>query len=341
MPASVDVLGPELSRSGIPVRTPGSMLTRWCQHACVCVVGAVLNVGEAADGIDPQSQINLVVKSDLPSGNGFAAAFPGDAGLSRNSDVIFADDFESGKLGAGWDETRNDKGKVLTLVAPGAEARFGKQCLRVEAHLGTDTGGGLTKWFESADSVFIRFHTRFDADCDYVHHFVTLRANKSLHGGDKWSGFGGAGLKPEGSERFSTAIEPWGNWGRWPAPGRWNFYSYWHEMAPSKDGKYWGNSYSLPAAALIPRGRWICVEFMLKPNTPGQPDGEQAFWIDGALQGHWKGFNWRKTELLKANALTLEAYVTDRWTKHPENVVCFDNVVIARRYVGPTAGPND
>jgi hypothetical protein len=30
-----------------------------------------------------------------------------------------------------------------------------------------------------------------------------------------------------------------------------------------------------------------------KHNTPSQPDGEQAFWIDGALQGHWKGFNWR------------------------------------------------
>ena len=57
------------------------------------------------------------------------------------------------------------------------------------------------------------------------------------------------------------------------------------------------------------------------------------------LQGHWKGINWRKTAELKANALTLESYITDRWTKHPTNVVCFDNVVIARRYIGPTAWP--
>jgi hypothetical protein len=142
-------------------------------------------------------------------------------------------------------------------------------------------------------------------------------------------------LKPEGTERFSTAIEPWGNWGRWPAPGRWNFYSYWHEMEISKDGKYWGNSFGVPAAPVIPRGRWFCVEFMLKHNTPGQPDGEQAFWIDGALQGHWKGINWRKTASLKANALTLESYITDRWTTNPVNVVFFDNVVLARRYIGP------
>ena len=65
-------------------------------------------------------------------------------------------------------------------------------------------------------------------------------------------------------------------------------------MTPSKDGKYWGNSFGVPTAPLISRDRWICVEFMLKHNTPGLPDGEQAFWIDGELQGHWKGINWRK-----------------------------------------------
>ena len=296
---------------------------------------AVFAMVGAALGGDPEGAANLAGKKELPSGNGLAAQFLGDAGLKAHADVIFADDFETGAIGAGWDETGNKSGKVLQF-APGDNAvGLGQRCLRVEAHLGKDTGGGLTKWFESADTIFIRFYTKFDQGCDYVHHFVTLRANKGLRGGDKWSGFGGAGLKPEGSDRFSTAIEPWGNWGRFPAPGRWNFYSYWHEMEPSKDEKYWGNSYGVPTAPVIPHDQWICVEFMLKHNTPGQPDGEQAFWIDGALQGHWKGFNWRKTASLKANALTLESYITDRWTKNPVNVVSFDNVVVARRYIGP------
>ena len=296
-------------------------------------------VGGTALGGDPQGAANLVASSKLPGGAGLAAQFPGDIGLKTHADVIFADDFENGAIGQGWDETGNKDGKVLTWGAPGETAGLGKRCLRVEAHLGRDTGGGLTKWFEPTDTVFIRFYTRFETGCDYVHHFVTLRANKGLHGSDRWSGFGGAGLKPEGGERFSTAIEPWGNWGRSPAPGRWNFYSYWHAMEVSKDGKYWGNSYGVPAAPAIPHDRWICVEFMLKHNTPGQPDGEQAFWIDGVPQGHWKGFNWRITAALKANALTLESYVTDRWTKNPVNVVSFDNIVIARRYIGPVARP--
>lgn len=293
-------------------------------------------VTAALAGGDPEGKANVAAESTLAAGPGLAAAFPGDAGLAKHADVIFADDFETGELGATWDEARNDGRKVLSFAEPGPSAPLGKRCLRVEATLGQNTGGGLTKWFQPADTVFIRFYVRFAEACDYVHHFVTLRANKGLTGKDKWSGFGGAGLKPEGDERFSTAIEPWGNWGKFPPPGRWNFYSYWSEMTASPDGKFWGNSFAVPAAPPIPRGKWICVEFMLKHNTPGEADGEQAFWIDGTLQGHWKGIAWRKSPALMANALTLESYVTDRWTKHPVNVVEFDNAVIARGYIGPS-----
>jgi hypothetical protein len=277
---------------------------------------------------------NLAARSDLPQGPGLVARFPADAGIASLPAVIFSDDFESGELGARWDEKGAGKGKALSF-APADDPVCGRRCLKVEARLGENQGDGLTKWFEPVPRVFVRFYVRFDTNCDYVHHFVTLRANKGLRGADKWSGFGGAGLRPAGDERFSTALEPWGNWARWPAPGKWNFYSYWHEMRPSGDGKYWGNSFLPESQEVIPKGRWLCAEFMLKHNTPGQPDGEQAFWIDGHLLGHWRGINWRTDGSLQANALTLESYVTDRWTRNPTNTVYFDNLVIAREYIGP------
>jgi len=280
---------------------------------------------------------NTAAQSTLPQGPGLAARFKADSGIAAHAAVIFADDFETGDLGTRWDEQSPSKAKALSFaLADGGVC--GQRCLKVEARLGENQGGGLTKWFEPAERIFVRFYVRFDPGCDYVHHFVTLRANKGLQGGDKWSGFGGAGLRPAGDERFSTALEPWGNRGRWPAPGKWNFYSYWHEMHVSPDGKYWGNSFLPEPQEVIPKDRWICVEFMLKQNSPGQPDGEQACWIDGHLLGHWSGISWRKNESLKANALTLESYVTDRWTKNPTNIVYFDNLVIAREYIGP-AGP--
>jgi hypothetical protein len=287
-----------------------------------------------ATGAESRAFTNTVAQSALPQGPGLAAAFKADSGIEKHSAVIFAENFESGELGARWDDQSSAKEKALSF-APAIDEICGRRCLRVEARLGDNHGGGLTKWFGPADRIFVRFYVRFDPACDYVHHFVTLRANKGLRGGDKWSGFGGAGERPVGDERFSTALEPWGNWARWPAPGKWNFYSYWHEMNASPDGKYWGNSFLPESQPVIQKDRWVCAEFMLKHNTPGQPDGEQAFWIDGRLLGHWTGINWRKTESLKANALTLESYVTDRWTKNTTNVIYFDNVVIAREYIGP------
>ncbi len=302
-------------------------------YSAICPLIVAASIAAAVPGADERFP-NLASTSALPRGAGFAATFKADAGVAQHPGVIFADDFEDPSLGARWDERSSDAGRALSLV-PADDAACGRQCLKVEARLGENQGGGLTRWFEPADPVFIRFYVRFDPTCDYIHHFVTLRANKGLRGGERWSGFGGAGVRPAGDERFSTALEPWGNWGRWPAPGRWNLYSYWHEMEVSRDGKYWGNSFQVEPQGNIPRDRWICAEFMLKHNTPGRADGEQAFWIDGRLLGHWRGINWRKTGGLKANALTLESYVTDRWTKNPTNIVYFDNLVIAHQYVGP------
>ena len=79
----------------------------------------------------------------------------------------------------------------------------------------------------------------------------------------------------------------------------------------------------------IPRNRWICAEFMVKHNTPGLPDGGQAFWIDGELRGHWAGIDWRKTAGLQANALTVETYVTER-RPQPESVAAASLLRVAR-----------
>jgi hypothetical protein len=327
-------------RGARPANPERSRLERGFAQTILLLAGflLLLTTDPAEAAADPAGARNLAGSSALPRGDGFARGFAGDLELASHPAVIFADNFEAGGLGERWDSGRDAEGKVLTLIPPELmDGRLGSKILRVTATLGENTGGGLTKWFESADRLFIRFMVRFDEDCDYVHHFCTLRANKGLQGKDRWSGFGGAGLRPNGDERFSTALEPWGNWGRWPAPGQWNFYSYWHEMEASPDRKFWGNAFRPETQPNIRKGEWINAEFMLKHNTPGQADGEQAYWIDGELRGHWLNISWRTSASLEANAFTLESYVTDRWTKHPVNIVDFDNVVIAKDYIGPVA----
>lgn len=284
----------------------------------------------AGEGIVDQTQT-----SSLPRGAGLAQAYPADLKLSGDERVIFADDFEAGDF-AKWDEHTRDESIVALIADPSADPRMGSRSLRVVATLGENTGGGATKWFEPSDPLFVRYYVKFAADCDYTHHMVRIRANKGLRGQDKWSGFGQAGTRPRGDERFVTGIEPWGGNRRYPPPGRWNFYSYWPEMKASGDGKYWGNQFMPEGSSDIVRDEWVCIEVMVKHNTPGERDGEQAFWVDGELRGHWTGFLWRTSPTLWANSVALESYVTDRWTRNKINTVYFDNVVIAKDYIGPT-----
>jgi len=295
-------------------------------------------------GGDEAGRRNLAEQRLLPQDDGLAQRYPGDRGLAKDPEVLFFEDFESVDFRRHWPDIRDPEQQVLARVgSPLTPLPEPNHALQVTATLSVNTGGGLTVWFEPTPQVFIRFYVRFAPECDYIHHFCTLRANKAIRGREAWSGFGGAGVKPVGDERFSTAIEPYGDWGKLPAPGKWNFYSYWYQMAPSPDGKHWGNAFRPADQALIPRGQWICVEMMLRHNTPGKSDGEQAFWIDGKLLGHWNQISWRTSDQLWANAFTLESYVTDRWTSHEQNVVWFDQVVIAKSYIGPLAspGPND
>jgi hypothetical protein len=54
---------------------------------------------------------NIANQKRLPGGRGFAADFPGDAGINKQAEVLFADDFETGDIGATWDGTSNKKAK--------------------------------------------------------------------------------------------------------------------------------------------------------------------------------------------------------------------------------------
>ena len=275
----------------------------------------------------------------LPEGEGFASKYPCDAGIGSDPRVVFCEDFESGRLNK-WDV--NQLPKSTEVVSAPGNAAFGKMAVQMTAARGGSTGGGLIKIIKPGhEKLHARFYVKFAAADGYTHHFVHLmgRTDKA----DLWSGFGGAGRKPSGDATFSTGIEPNFDWGRNPPPGKWMFYTYWHEMKSR-----WGTGFH-PRSGQIPRGKWICIEFMIKCNTPGEKDGTQAVWVDGRLAGFFEGFNWRTSAEVKVGTLWLLHYVTDRAFQHTEaharkhvkdvdlkeHRVWFDNIVVATDYVGP------
>ena len=274
--------------------------------------------------------------------SGVAAKHPGDAGIAGDPDVLFADNFESGDMKK-WDQQR---GRVVMTET---QANSGRWCVQMPMERGRNHGGDAIKWFmPGADAVYARLYVKFSPDYQYNHHFVWLGANQRTN---KWSAFGKAGLKPNGTY-YSTGMEPWFAWGKNPPPGEVNLYTYYLDMErDQKMDKYWGNGFFPPGPGkgtaagqdrIIPKlNEWQCWEFMIQANTaPDKADGRQAMWVDGKLAGEFTGIRWRNDLDLKVNCFWLEHYgydegdPTKQYWKDSQSV-WFDDLVVARRYIGP------
>lgn len=273
---------------------------------------------------------------------GLASKYPGDLGIANDPDVLFSDNFESGDMKK-WDEKR---GRVLMTEE---KPNSGRWSVQMPMERGKNHGGDSIKWFmPGADTVYARVYVKFSPDYQYNHHFIWLGANQRTN---KWSAFGKAGLKPNGTY-YSTGMEPWFAWGKNPSPGEINLYSYYLDMEPDrKMNKYWGNGFFPPGPGkgtpagehrYIPKlDEWQCWEFMIQANTaPDRADGRQAMWIDGKLIGEFTGIRWRNDMDLRVNCFWLEHYgydegdPTKQYWKDSQSV-WFDDLVVARRYIGP------
>lgn len=305
--------------------------------------------------------MGIVHGQETNASHGLAQQYPGDVGLAQDSNVIFAEDFESGSLdtvAARWESVTNRE--IMALSPDTPSGSHGGHSLLMSHVGGSSTGGHLyRRLLPGYDKLHMRFYVKFDPDCAPIHHFVHVGG---YYPATAWPQ-GGAGTRPSGDERFSTGVESFGD--AW----RWDFYSYWMGMRSSPDGHSWGHDFINDSALAVIRGRWICVELMMQMNDPvTASNGEQALWIDGKPwgkdgqrishlgpafpKGRWvwdsfipdpeggpfEGFRWRKTEELNLNFLWLLLYVTKAPPGHVSKV-WFDDIVVARQYIGPIVRP--
>lgn len=260
------------------------------------------------------------------------------AELQRPGTVLFSDGFDSQDSFKAYFEVGGLKEGWAKIVTDAAIVRGGKGALQLTAaaNAGNASGASVNYWFgpDGHDRVHIRYSIRFAADYDQGNLNHTGGGLAGVAGTNKWGGMGGAGIKPKGDDHFNSRLEAWRDWGRFAPPGYLFCYSYWMDMRIDKDGNYWGNMLG-PAEEerFVPeRGRWYCVELMVKANTVGQADGELAAWIDGKLALHYKGFRWRSTDAVKLKRASLAAYVHEA---RRDNTVWYDDFVVSTGYVGP------
>ncbi len=318
------------------------------------------------------SLYSQIEKSVLPEGYGLSLKYPRDKGIEKDTDVIFSENFEINSvsdLKKKWENIYNLE--IMSLSNDIPEGSDGRYSLLMTHIGGQSTGGHLyTRLLPGYNQLFIRFYVKFDSQCAPIHHFFhTGGYNPST----PWPQ-GGAGEKPNGDERFTIGVEPYGN--LW----QWDYYVYWMDMrgSPPK-GQTWGNSFIRNLKIKVEKDKWICVELMVKMNDPLEEyNGEMALWIDGKLVSHigkgfpkgkwiydkfllgeggkaikwndkkggpeyfdvqeggepFEGFRWRKDHKLKLNFIWVLLYIT----KAPEghiSKVWFDNIVVAKKYIGP------
>jgi hypothetical protein len=344
----------------------------WARAVAAIVFGALAAAVATGQSAAPIPAVQSAAQSPAPpparlpeADAGIARRYPGDRGIENDPNVVFVERFDEGSIDAlvhRWDTAARE---ALTF-SPDVPAGSGDAQSLLVTHVGGQgTGGQLYRRLPPGHKrLFARFYVKFDPDCAPIHHFGTHLGG--FNPPTPWPQ-GGAGERPRGDARFTTGVEPFGDdWG-------WDFYTYWQGMRVHGDGRYWGTPFLAGAKKPgVERGKWICVEMMVKLNDPpGASNGEQAFWIDGRLwradgqvashigpgfpRGRWtggwwspaaggegtfEGFRWRTSEELLINYVWAYVYITRAPSGH-ESKVWFDNIVVAREYIGPLAAAGE
>lgn len=325
----------------------------WTLSACVMILGAAVVQPCKGQGAPTGSS------EGQPAG-GLTSRYPLDAGLASDPAVIFAENFEAWSASAGqaaggrWNVRQNKTSR--THVTPGRIQQGevpgpGQQVLEIACWTdgsGSQVGGLSLKLGnyehrnenlgDGYDDLYVRYYLKLAADYRGVrNHGANLGGRDVTRNDAAWVGM--AGIRDVSTRGyFYSGVQPYGQEGSTEL--EMGFYSYHLD----KRGP-WGENYEMRRHVPIQPGVWYCVERHLKLNTvdparadPANADGIEELWIDGELTIRKVGVRFRRVPQLRTTLFSLETYYhglpkeLDR--DHPIRVY-FDNVVVARQYVGP------
>jgi hypothetical protein len=188
------------------------------------------------------------------------------------------------------------------------------------------------------DELFVRYYIKFDDKFRGMpNHGANLGGRDVSRPGSAWAGQ--AAIRDIASRGyFYSGLQPYGeNGSRELEMG---FYSYHLDKYDQ-----WGDSYEVQKHIPIKVGEWHCVERHMKLNSvsadgKANMDGVEELWVDGQLSIH-KAVRFRKTPVLRITFFALGMYYhalpKEYDAEHPIKVY-FDNLVIAREYIGPLGG---
>ena len=282
---------------------------------------------------------------------GIASKYVMDKGIGKDPDVIFHEDFEDEDLRArGWYDLHSWKKHLL--ITPEDKAT-GSKCIKIVYPKGT-----CGPWFRAPhfkhgiETMHVRYYRKWMDGWDWTGkgdgngHDTRLVANGPQLPKQAYKANDMTVLMMESCTHFN----PWrrGLFGLMLYTRRQHITDAIRTKRREEEaqghklrgGEWWLATTDRKRSPKSPPGRWFCVEYMGRMNTPGKADGEIKGWIDGKLYYHIK------------NTMIRDGSAKDatwrRWWVGPyfhggtnkEQWSYLDGLVIAKRYVGPMVKEN-
>ena len=266
--------------------------------------------------------------SRLNAQPGLSAKHPEDINIASAPQVLFATQFSNENWKNKW---QGGSRETVTLTKANEKQKFVPfhgQALSIETPKGEHYGASIEFPFAKTkdgepNEIFFRYYLRFGDSWNPT-------------GGGKLPGIGGTYGKAGWGGRPSNGLNGWSARGLFRAQkgGKTpiGFYCY-HAQMKGKYGENW--IWDRDDLGFLENNQWYCIEQHVRLNTIGKSDGILRAWIDGKLAFEKTDVQMRKTEKLKIEKIWINLYHGGKAPASSQDQLFIDNLVIARKYIGP------
>jgi len=277
------------------------------------------------------------------TGPGIASRYPRDAGIEKDSAVLFVEDFEVPDVAAlrarGWtpyhgpglwvDGTQEGRGwsDYAIDASPGA-ALAGSHCLKKSIQPEQWGGRMIRDLAQPEDCLYYRACVKLGKDFpSSVDAALRLMGVAGVRDGQStYQTYGAQTPRSDGSGPFWLDLVLY-NWIK-------DSQIMWRYLA--LDSKQTDQYYEVSAAGdQLPLARWFSLEMKVKLNTPGKRDGEIRVWIDGREVLTCTQAFFRTTDRVHIRSVLDQARLDSHLHFKTGGHLWVDNLVVARQYIGP------
>jgi len=263
---------------------------------------------------------------------GIATRYSSDAGIENDPDVIFVENFEDSNWDKRWQERSGAHRNYGSLETDPDIVLSGENSLKLlfKPEAGPGGAGWMHYWYDGSDVAYLRYYFRLSDGGDWRNQKIM-----QLHGHKPGVRYG----RGAGNRGIDWLCAGDGVGGQEGPPWRKNILYNYH---PHQSGGFGDNleptTSDVPAAV---EGRWICKEFMVKLNDPEKLNGEVRKWVDGRLVIEKTDMEWRLEPDIVINNIMQPTYTLKPPGPGQERILWLDNIVLAKRYIGPMATVDD